>query len=57
MTDSSPKTQNEAPNQVNLLVWNIDPDLKRKFKAKCALEKRTIKDAITQLMTEYLNRQ
>ena len=54
MPDSSSKTKYEAGT--NLIVWNIDPDLKAVFKATCALEKRTIRDVITELMIEYTNR-
>ena len=40
----------------NILVWRVGPDLKAKFKAKCAAEKRSIKEVIIELMTEYVKR-
>lgn len=34
----------------------IDADLRARFKAKCAIEKREIKDVLTELIEGWMNR-
>lgn len=53
MPDS--KTQNEIDTpQGVLIVHGINLDLRHEFKAACALEKRSMKDVIIELMKQYI---
>ena len=40
---------------MNYLIRNINDDLWRKFKARCALEGITVRDWIIRTITNYIN--
>lgn len=42
-------------NSCAILIWDVPKELKKKFKAQCALKQTTMKDAIRELMIAYIN--
>ena len=47
------KCYTKKPETCEFLIWNIPINLKTKFKAKCAQNGISMKDAIIDLMKKY----
>ena len=45
----------ETDIDTNLFISGVDADTKARFKARCAAEKRTMKEVILQFMEDYSN--
>ena len=45
--------ERKKKDECELLIWNVPLELKNKFKARCALLKITMRDAIIDFMTKF----
>jgi len=48
-----PTTEKDEEKRGELLIWDVPPELKRKFKAKCAELGVSMKDTIIEFMTKF----
>lgn len=52
MSDST-SSNTKGGEDTQMLIWGISPELKAKFKAKCALMGITMREAIIRFMTQF----
>jgi len=48
--------EKEEKKRSELLIWDFPDDLRRKFKAKCAMLKITMKEAIVDLISKFCDK-
>ena len=46
-------TEEKEERRGELLIWDFPPELKAKFKAKCALKKLTMKEVVVNLIKKF----
>ena len=53
MSTKKPLQQAKDPLMTQLMIWNVPRELKADFKAACAAEGSTMRDAIITMMRHY----
>lgn len=48
------KKSRRMPGHREMMIWNVPEDLKDQFKAKCILEKTTMRDEIIRMIGDYV---